>query len=88
MPEPATTDESVELTCQELVELVTDYLEDALPPAERARMDAHLAACRGCRDYLHQMEATLRVVRATAALEQRPDVAGLMRAFRDWKRGG
>jgi anti-sigma factor RsiW len=88
MPEPATTDESVELTCQELVELVTDYLEDALPPAERARMDAHLAACRGCRDYLHQMEATLRVVRATAPLEQRPEVAGLMRAFRDWKRGG
>ena len=87
MPKPAPTDERTELTCQELVELVTDYLENALPPDERARMDAHLAACRGCREYLHQMEVTLRVVRATGALEQRPEVAGLMRAFRDWKRG-
>ena len=36
------------LSCQELVELVTDYLEDALPPPERARLDAHIRDCDGC----------------------------------------
>jgi predicted anti-sigma-YlaC factor YlaD len=74
-----------ELTCQELVELVTDYLEGALPPEDRARVDAHLDACAGCRAYMEQMDLTLRVVRETAALERRPEVAGLLAAFRDWK---
>src|SRR5687768_9260249 len=79
MPEPT----SPELTCQELVELVTDYLEGALPPAERARVDEHLAACEGCRAYLAQMQATLEVVGATRELEARPEVAALLRAFRE-----
>lgn len=78
--------ETTELTCQELVELVTDYLEDALPPDERARVEEHLDVCAGCRAYMAQMEATLRVVHGTAALERRPEVVGLLRAFRDWKR--
>ena len=76
------------MTCQELVELVTDYLEGALPPQERARVDAHLEVCGGCRAYLAQMEVTLRVVRDAATLERRPEVAGLLAAFRDWKRAG
>jgi anti-sigma factor RsiW len=75
-----------ELTCQELVELVTEYLEGGLTADERARVDDHLDACAGCRAYVAQMEATLRVVRGTAALEQRPEVAGLLAAFRHWKR--
>jgi anti-sigma factor RsiW len=75
-----------ELTCQELVELVTHYLEGALTADERARVDDHLDGCAGCRAYLAQMEATLRVVRGTAALERRPEVAGLLAAFRHWKR--
>jgi anti-sigma factor RsiW len=77
----------MELTCQELVELVTDYFEDALPAAERERFDAHLAECAACRAYLEQMRVTTRLVHATEELEQRPEVAGLMRAFGDWKRG-
>jgi anti-sigma factor RsiW len=75
-----------DLPCQELVELVTDYFEGALPRAERARFDAHLAECPGCTEYVAQMRATLAVTRATAELEARPEVAGLMRAFRDWHR--
>ena len=75
-----------ELSCQELVELVTDYLEGGLPADEQARVDAHLDACAGCRAYLAQMEATLRVVHGTAALQARPEVAGLLSAFRDWQR--
>jgi anti-sigma factor RsiW len=76
-----------DLPCRELVELVTDYFEDALPPAERARFDAHLAECPGCAEYVAQMRATLALTRATAELEARPEVAELMRAFRDWPRG-
>jgi anti-sigma factor RsiW len=76
------------LTCRELVELVTDYLEGALPPEDRSRFEAHLAGCRGCRTYLRQMRQTIRLAgRLTedavpAAAERR-----LLRAFRAWKSG-
>ena len=53
------TEIAEQLSCQELVELVTDYLEGALPPAERARFDAHIALCDGCRAYLEQIRATI-----------------------------
>ena len=75
-----------DLPCRELVELVTDYLEGALPPGERARVDAHLAECPGCTEYLEQMRATLALTRAIRELEGRPEVDGLLRAFRDWHR--
>jgi anti-sigma factor RsiW len=71
------------LSCQELVELVTDYLEDALPPGQRARFEEHLETCGGCRAYLEQMRVTTRLVRSTNAPEEPREVAGLMRAFRD-----
>ena len=51
-----------ELMCQEFVELVTDYLEGALPRRERKRMDAHLSACDGCSAYLEQMRVTIRTL--------------------------
>jgi anti-sigma factor RsiW len=76
-----------DMSCQELVELVTDYLEDALAPADRARFDAHLADCPGCTNYLEQMRATIALARAGADLEQRPEVSGLLDVFRDWNRG-
>jgi anti-sigma factor RsiW len=49
------------LSCQELVELVTDYLEDALPSEERTRFEAHLAECGNCQQYLHQMRRTIEL---------------------------
>lgn len=72
------------MSCQELVELVTDYFEDALPPEERARFEAHLAECSGCTTHLEQVRATIAVTRATRDLEQRPEIAGLLEAFRGW----
>jgi anti-sigma factor RsiW len=48
-----------ELTCQELVGLVTDYLEEALTPEERGRFEAHLPRCPHCRLYLEQMRQTI-----------------------------
>jgi anti-sigma factor RsiW len=75
-----------DLSCQELVELVTDYLEGALAPDERARFDAHLAECPGCDRYLAQMRTTIQLAGASSELESRPEVSGLLEAFRDWKR--
>ena len=75
-----------DLSCQELVELVTDYFEGALPPEERARFDAHVADCPGCAIYLEQMRTTIALTRASGALEERPEVSALLAAFRDWHR--
>jgi anti-sigma factor RsiW len=50
------------MACRELVELVTDYFEDRLSPADRARFDAHIAGCDACTIYLEQMRLTLRAL--------------------------
>jgi anti-sigma factor RsiW len=74
------------MTCEELVELVTDYFEDALAPTERARFDAHVAECPGCELYVEQMRTTIALAGASSDLDSRPEVSGLLEAFRDWKR--
>ena len=51
-----------DLTCRELVDRGTEYLEDALPPAEAARFDAHLAHCPACRHHLAEMRLTIALV--------------------------
>ncbi len=73
------------MTCQELVELVTDYCEGALSQAEREAFDAHLALCPGCVTYVEQMRTTMRLAHDTRTLEQRPEVAALLHAFRGWR---
>lgn len=50
------------LDCDEFVELVTAYLEDALAPADRQRVLEHLDLCDGCSTYLEQIRATVRTV--------------------------
>jgi len=77
-----------ELTCQELVELVTAYLELRLPPPERARFEAHLGECPGCRVHLEQMGQTLRAAGTLRQEAVEPTARdALLAAFRDWKRG-
>ena len=76
-----------ELSCQELVELVTEYFEDAMAPEERQRFDAHVADCPGCEIYLEQMRTTLALTRATAQLTDRPETTALLAAFREYRRG-
>ena len=75
-----------ELTCKELVELITGYLEGTLRGRRRRRFESHLAACDGCTRYLAQMEMTIRVTR-TLTEEQVTDEqrSVLLVAFRDWK---
>jgi len=73
--------------CQEIVELVTDYLEGAMEPALRASFDAHLAGCPHCTRYLRQIEATIRVSGTIRADELSPEFrAGLLEAFRGFER--
>jgi anti-sigma factor RsiW len=50
------------MDCNELVELVTAYLDDALEPETRARVEAHLADCEGCANYVQQFRETVRTV--------------------------
>ncbi len=78
-----------DLSCKELVELVTDYLEDRLPPQVRTRFEMHLSYCAACRIYLAQMRATASLV---GRLSEETLPSGpkeeLLRVFRGWKRGG
>jgi anti-sigma factor RsiW len=52
---------SNELVCRQIVEMITDYLEDALSRSERRRFEAHLEGCEHCTEYLEQMRATIRL---------------------------
>jgi len=75
-----------QLSCQELVELVTDYLEGALPAEQRARFDAHLEPCRGCTAYLEQMRATIELVGRLTPEDVSPEAeAALLGVFHNWK---
>ena len=73
--------------CNELVELVTDYLEGLMPDADRARFDFHLAQCEGCATYVEQIRATV-VLAGTLRDDDLPPGAAdvLLAGFRDWKR--
>jgi len=75
-----------DLTCRELVELVTDYLEGALAPGERRRFERHLGACSVCPRYVDQLRATVRVLgRLHEDDVPEPARDALLHAFRDWK---
>jgi len=79
-------DITTDLACQELVEIITDYLEGTLPERDRARFDAHLMTCPPCREYVAEMHITLRL---TGRLTTDSISAGardeLLRAFRRMK---
>jgi anti-sigma factor RsiW len=77
-----------DLTCKELVEIVTDYLEGRLPARDRVRFEEHLKVCPGCTTYLEHMRETIVFVGALGEnYVPRPAQEALLRAFRDWKRG-
>jgi predicted anti-sigma-YlaC factor YlaD len=75
------------ITCQQLVELVTDYLEGTLTPVTRGAFEAHLGVCPGCVTYLDQMRETVRVTGTLTEEQLDPAVRDeLLGAFRDFKR--
>jgi anti-sigma factor RsiW len=80
-----TTTDTEALSCQELVELVTDYLEGALEPADRLRFDAHLAGCGGCTRYLEQLRETIRLTGTITTDDLTPEAeSALLEAFSRW----
>jgi predicted anti-sigma-YlaC factor YlaD len=75
------------ITCAEVVELVTDYLERALPPEEMALFEQHLNFCEGCAVYLEQIRATAETVGRVREEDVPPETKEkLLTAFREWKR--
>jgi anti-sigma factor RsiW len=76
----------LEMPCQELVELITDYLERTLSEVDGLRFEQHLAECRHCRTYLLQMRQTIlasgKLPEETVPEEVKSQ---LLRALRDWK---
>ena len=77
-----------EMPCRELVELVTDYLEDRLSPLDRARFEAHLGECEACRTYLKQFRQTIRALGRLPEESLSPEARhALLAAFRGWSRG-
>jgi predicted anti-sigma-YlaC factor YlaD len=80
------TPQPQQLTCKQLVELVTDYLEGALPLWDRRRFDEHLTACPYCRIYLEQMRQTIRVLGHLPEETIPPEaLEALLARFRGWR---
>ena len=77
------------LSCQEMIEVVTDYLDDALPPGERQRFEHHLSYCAGCGTYVDQMRETITQTGVVSREESFPPALRerILAQFRTWKRG-
>ena len=73
------------LVCQQVVELLTDYLEDALPPADRTRLEEHLAVCPNCAEYLVQIGETIRLAGRLTPQDLTPGMTSdLTDLYRRW----
>ena len=76
-----------EMPCRELVELITDYLENRLSPRDRTRFQAHLGECEACRIYLEQFRQTIRALGRLPEESLSSEARGaLIAAFRGWSR--
>jgi anti-sigma factor RsiW len=74
------------LACQELVEIITDYLEGTLSERDRTRFDWHILTCAPCREYLEEMRTTLRLAGRLTVESISPGARDqLLRAFRGMK---
>ena len=74
------------LVCQQAVALVTDYLEDALSHADRARFEAHIADCPHCRTYLEQIRTTIELTGRVEPDDLDPEVQDeLIALYRSWR---
>jgi anti-sigma factor RsiW len=75
-----------DLVCREAIELVTEYLEGALPRRQRRRLEAHLRGCPNCSAYLEQIRITIRLS-GTVEVENLPSdaVDELTELYRRWR---
>jgi anti-sigma factor RsiW len=78
-----------DLVCQQVVELVSDYLEGALSRSDRRRFEAHLHKCPNCSNYLEQMRATIRATGTLHPDDLSPEVREeFTELFRQWREEG
>ena len=77
-----------EFSCQEMIEVVTNYLDDALPPVERQRFERHLSYCAGCGTYVDQMRETIKQTGMVSREESLPAALReeIVAQLRTWKR--
>src|SRR5438552_132100 len=74
-----------ELTCKELTELITDYLEERLSQTDRIRFEQHLSVCPGCVAYVDQMRVTIQAMGSKPPLKTPSSIEeSLLEAFRGW----
>ncbi len=74
------------LSCQEVVELVTDYLEQALLPETQSQFEEHVATCPGCKTFLNQVQQTIDLLRTLSEQQTFPETKqDLLEVFRNWK---
>jgi anti-sigma factor RsiW len=74
------------LVCRRAVEMVTDYLEGALVPRDRARLEEHLAGCPHCSTYFAQIEATIDAAGRVEPDDLEPEVLDeLVSLYRAWR---
>jgi anti-sigma factor RsiW len=77
---------TADISCRELVELLTSYLDGSLEPQERRRLDAHLKDCEGCTNALAQLRTTIEVTgRLTEEAAAAPERESIRAVFRRWR---
>jgi anti-sigma factor RsiW len=75
-----------DIVCQQAVELMSDYLDGALPRRQRRRLERHLANCDVCTEYLEQLQATIALTGSAAPEDLDPEVLdGLTELFRRYR---
>jgi predicted anti-sigma-YlaC factor YlaD len=78
---------TTDMTCRELVEALTSYLEGAMAPDARARLEAHLAGCEGCTNAMTQLRETIRIAGRLSEDEvAKPEREAVRRIFMAWRR--
>jgi anti-sigma factor RsiW len=83
------TEPADDLTCKELVEVITDYFDGAMPDADRSRFERHLAECSGCTAVVSQFRTTIEVAGRLTEEQVTPGQREAMRdVFRRWREDG
>ncbi len=77
------------LPCQQVVEMVTDYVEGMMPAADRRRLEHHLTGCQHCTEYLAQMRETIRLAGRVTPEDLTPEMrTELTELYRRWRAEG
>jgi anti-sigma factor RsiW len=80
--------ERPQMSCKELVEVITEYLEGTLAAEDRAAFERHLAGCDGCTAYFDQMRQTISALGKLPPESLSPEAErNLLAAFRGWREG-